>query len=49
MIYVTATVVDPAAKHSDPVGKTFITGPLESRLFYQFAGRHPDPMPSVGI
>jgi hypothetical protein len=42
MIYVTATVVDPTAKHWDPVGKTFITGPLESRLFYQFAGRHPD-------
>ena len=42
MIYVTATVVDPNAKHWDPVSKSFVVGPLESRLFYQIAGRHPD-------
>ena len=41
-LYITATVVDPNAKHWDPVQKMFITGPLESHLFYQIAGRHPD-------
>lgn len=41
-IYVTATIVDPAAKHWDPAQNTFVTGPVESRLFYQIAGRHPD-------
>jgi hypothetical protein len=42
MVYVTATVVDPAAKHWDPATKTFVVGPVESNLFYQFAGQHPD-------
>ena len=42
MVYVTASVIDPAAKHWNPATKTFITGPVETRLFYQFAGRHPD-------
>lgn len=41
-LYITATVVDPNAKHWDPASKTYITGPLESHLFYQIAGRHPD-------
>ncbi|HXO19015.1 MAG TPA: hypothetical protein VOA87_03725 [Thermoanaerobaculia bacterium] len=41
-MYVTATVIDPAAKHWDPVQGKFIVGPIESRLFYQVAGRHPD-------
>jgi hypothetical protein len=41
-LYVTATVVDPAAKHWDPKTKTMVVGPLASRLFYQVAGRHPD-------
>ena len=42
VLYVTATVVDPNAKHWDPVQKQFVVGPLESHLFYQIAGRHPD-------
>jgi hypothetical protein len=41
-VYVTATVVDPAAKHWDPATKTFVVGPVESHLFYQFGGLHPD-------
>src|SRR5208337_3567300 len=42
IIYVTATVVDPNAKHWDPAQKKFVTGPVQSFLFYQIAGRHPD-------
>jgi len=41
-LYLTATVIDPNAKHWDPAAKTFVTGPVESHLFYQIAGRHPD-------
>ena len=41
-LYLTATVIDPNAKHWDPVQKIFVTGPLESHLFYQIGGRHPD-------
>jgi hypothetical protein len=41
-LYITATVIDPNAKHWDPASKVFVTGPLESHLFYQIAGRHPD-------
>jgi len=41
-LYITSTVIDPNAKHWDPVQKIFVTGPLESHLFYQIAGRHPD-------
>jgi hypothetical protein len=39
---VTATVIDPAAKHWDPGQGKFVTGPLESKLFYQLRGFHPD-------
>ncbi len=42
MLYLTATIVDPAAKHWDPATKTIVTGPVKSLLFYQIAGRHPD-------
>jgi hypothetical protein len=42
MLYVTATVIDPAAKHWDPAQAKFVVGPLESKLFFQVAGRHPD-------
>ena len=41
-IYVTATVVDPEATYWDPVQGEFIEGPLESKIFYQFAGFKPD-------
>jgi hypothetical protein len=37
-VYVIATFVDPNAKHYDPVKKTYVTGPVTSRVFYQFAG-----------
>jgi hypothetical protein len=41
-IYVTATVVDPEAKYWDPIQGDFIEGPLETKIFYQFAGFKPD-------
>jgi hypothetical protein len=41
-LLVTATVIDPQAKHWDPAQGKFVIGPLESKLFYQVAGRHPD-------
>jgi hypothetical protein len=37
-IYLIATFVDPAAKHWDPVKKTYVVGPVTSKVFYQFAG-----------
>ncbi len=40
--FVVATVTDPAAKHWDASKKSYVTGPLTSRVFYQFPGRHPD-------
>lgn len=40
--YILATVVAPNAKHWDPAQSKFVTGPLESRLFYQFGGIVPD-------
>ena len=40
-LYVTATVIDPAAKHWDPAQNAFVVGPVESHLFYQIAGQHP--------
>jgi hypothetical protein len=40
--YVTATVVEPNAKQWDPQQNKFVYGPLESRVFYQFAGMVPD-------
>jgi hypothetical protein len=41
-VYVTGTVVDPEAKYWDPKIESYVTGPLESRFYYQMAGRHPD-------
>jgi hypothetical protein len=41
-VYVTATVVDLAARHWDRATASFVVGPVESHLFYQFAGQHPD-------
>lgn len=41
-MYITAKVVDPRAKGWNSVKKRFVTGPVESQLFYQIAGRHPD-------
>jgi hypothetical protein len=37
-IYVIATFVDPAAKHWIPKKKAYVTGPVTSKLYYQFAG-----------
>jgi hypothetical protein len=42
IVYVTATIVDPAAQHWDVATKKMVVGPVTSRLFYQVAGRHPD-------
>jgi hypothetical protein len=39
-MYITATVVDPKGQRWDPKTKRFVTGPVESRLYYQIAGRH---------
>lgn len=41
-VYMTATVVDPNAKYFDPDAGEFVNGPLESQVFYQFAGFVPD-------
>ncbi|OHB70767.1 MAG: hypothetical protein A2V70_08055 [Planctomycetes bacterium RBG_13_63_9] len=41
-VYVKATVVDPSARYFDPQAKRFVNGPLESHVFYQFAGYVPD-------
>ena len=40
--YVKATVIDPNAKFWDPAQAQFVTGPLESTLYYQFSGIIPD-------
>jgi hypothetical protein len=40
--YLTATVVDPNARYWDFNTKRYVTGPLTSRAFLQFVGRHPD-------
>ena len=41
-IYITATVVDPKAKHFDRKRREYVVGPVTSKLYYQFAGRrHP--------
>ena len=41
-IYVTATVVEPNARHFDAASGRMVTGPLESKLFFQVAGIIPD-------
>ncbi len=41
-VYVTATVIDPDAKQWDPVTNSFVTGPLETKVFFQVAGFVPD-------
>jgi hypothetical protein len=47
-IYIIASFVDPKAKHFDPAKKTYVVGPVTSKLYYQFAGirklatRNPD-------
>jgi len=38
-MYITATVVDPKGQRWDPKANRFVTGPIESRLYYQIAGR----------
>lgn len=40
--YVSATVIEPDAKHWDREKQAYVTGPVESRIFYQVAGIHPD-------
>jgi hypothetical protein len=37
-VYVIATFVDPAVKHWDPRKRSYVTGPVSSKLYYQFAG-----------
>ena len=37
-VYLIATFVDPAAKHWDPAKKAYVVGPVQSKVFYQFAG-----------
>lgn len=41
-IYLTATVVDPDAEYFDRTQNKMVKGPLETRVFYQFAGILPD-------
>ncbi|MEI9928649.1 MAG: hypothetical protein WDN44_14280 [Sphingomonas sp.] len=37
-----ATVTDPAAKHWDRERKAYVVGPVQTQVFMQIAGRHPD-------
>jgi hypothetical protein len=37
-VYVIATFVDPNAEHWDPKAQKIVTGPVTSKVFYQFAG-----------
>ena len=41
-VYITANVIDPNARYFDPEQGEFVEGPLESKVFYQFAGIVPD-------
>lgn len=41
-VYVTATLIDPNVRHFDPELGRYVTGPLETKIFYQFAGIIPD-------
>ncbi len=41
-VYVTATVVDANARHFDTASGRMVTGPVESKLFFQVAGIIPD-------
>ena len=40
--YVSATVTDPNAPHFDPALGRVVVGPVQSRVFFQLAGQHPD-------
>jgi hypothetical protein len=40
--YLTAAVTDPSARYWDFKIQKYVTGPLTSRVFLQFVGRHPD-------
>jgi hypothetical protein len=42
-VYVIASFVDPAAKHYDPVTKTYVVGPVVTTVYYQFAGTRKRP------
>ena len=37
-VYVIATFVDPKARHWDRKKKAYVTGPVTSKVYYQFAG-----------
>jgi hypothetical protein len=41
-VLVKATVIDPKVRHWNPKRKRYVVGPLESTLFFQAAGVHPD-------
>ena len=41
-VYVTATIVDPDARYFDRTTGSYVNGPLESKVFYQFVGIAPD-------
>ena len=38
VVYVIATFIDPSVKHYDPTTRTYVVGPVISRVYYQFAG-----------
>jgi hypothetical protein len=42
-MYITATIVDPKGQRWDPKTKRLFQGPIESRLYYQIAGRRRPP------
>jgi hypothetical protein len=49
-VYVIATFVDPAVKHWDPTKKAYVTGPVTSKVYYQFSGvRNPARLRKQGV
>jgi len=41
-VYITATVIQPNAKYFSQEINDYVTGPLKSKVFYQFVGKFPD-------
>lgn len=41
-VFLSASITDPRVKHWEPRAKRYVVGPVTTRAFLQFAGRHPD-------
>lgn len=38
VVYIVATFIDENVRHYDPIKRQYVTGPVASKLYYQFAG-----------